>query len=650
MIGTISKVKPAAANHYYKYAHCKNEKDLKAVNERFSDDCDENGVWDHSLHDFVRSERNSEKYSWYWDSVGVFQNNTKVKKICIDAPNCISFSNFFTYCPNLEEIEFKNVDNDKIQYLSFAFAGSPAIKSLSGNFNPNPDVVKDSWGIFRGGCSGLIFNNNYVFPYFEWLDKLKIDASQTIDVSENKGGMGNKDKISLDERYTFSDIKAFRMADGSWSNGSAITMDKLPTNISFKNAKTIEFEGCLGNEFHAANPLEKCTKIVLDGNSNLRHLYKDSPSFSWPAMKTVECGGRGYSTMYSCALSGESVIKLSNALPTWTDGKDKNTISIMMHNDNFYNPEVNIALKRLDKDFITPIEQIGGTLPEEVTEDKGWKIKGLTAINAWGPISLFDEYLQEEILDEIDYSIELPDGYQRCKWLKSTGTKKQYIDTGLTADNETGLMMICKTCSGDTTNGSFGNTYSGTGSIFCPYAGQERGWNGRWNNAILSGMTQGWYGGRTNIGKLNWLNDRNWSCTVGMEYTQSGTISEMTSFSTKTIWMFGVNYNANTYYTGCIYRAKMSQGTEIIRDFIPCLNPDGKPCMYDVINGVEYHNQGAGEDFEYEIAPVIENPYKDFELVEGGSYIPDASKFNEEVLQNNELKIVRVENQKAYIE
>ena len=69
----------------------------------------------------------------------------------------------------------------------------------------------------------------------------------------------------------------------------------------------------------------------------------------------------------------------------------------------------------------------------------------------------------------------------------------------------------------------------------------------------------------------------------------------------KNVSSVGVNYNANTYYTGYIYRAKISQGTEIVRDFVPCLDTDGKPCMRDVINGVDYYNQGTGADFEYEL-------------------------------------------------
>ena len=138
--------------------------------------------------------------------------------------------------------------------------------------------------------------------------------------------------------------------------------------------------------------------------------------------------------------------------------------------------------KRLDKDFITPIEQKGGTLPEEVTEDKGWRITACGIHNGWAPISLLDEYLQDPIIEEIDYYIELPENYQRCKWLKSKGTEKNYIDCGMPANNETGLMLIAKAASGDTNNGSFGNTYSGTGSLYCTSAGPEHAWAGKWNN------------------------------------------------------------------------------------------------------------------------------------------------------------------------
>ena len=601
MIGSISKIRPCAHSHYYKYAHAVDTNSLKHINSRYSDD-HYDGVWEFSINNFVKP--NGPLSVWQSGTEdGTFQSNKNIVTLKISAPNIVYCNGLCYGMSNLENCIFDEVDNNKVYQLTYMFGGCKKLKYISESFNPNPETMSPdgSWWIFRGGSNNLFKTNNNTFPYYEWLDKIHGACTGFI-TWDDSGPLGNSEIVSLDERYTFPNLTAMDMGDSSWSNGSAITIKKLPDNLSLNNATSISFEGALSYEFHAANPLEKCTSITLDGNNGLRHLYKDSDSFSWPAMKKVQAGLRGNNnnTMWCCSLSGESVIKLCEALPKWTDGKDKNTLSLMMHNDNYYNPIVNLALKRLDKDFITPIEQKGGTLPEEVTEDKGWRITACGIHNGWAPISLLDEYLQDPIIEEIDYYIELPENYQRCKWLKSKGTEKNYIDCGMPANNETGLMLIAKAASGDTNNGSFGNTYSGTGSLYCPSAGPERAWSGKWDNVYLPPYHP-WYGGRTSVGKLNWLNDRQWSCTIGMDHSLDGTLPDLSGTSPKNIWLFGVNYNANTYYTGYVYRAKISQGTEIVRDFVPCLNPDGKPCMYDIINGVEYHNQGTGADFEYEL-------------------------------------------------
>ena len=59
-----------------------------------------------------------------------------------------------------------------------------------------------------------------------------------------------------------------------------------------------------------------------------------------------------------------------------------------------------------------------------------------------------------------------------------------------------------------------------------------------------------------------------------------------------------------------IYRAKISEGTEIVRDFVPALDIRlQKPCMYDLINNVAYYNDGDGE-FIYNRA--FEGTYKGY--------------------------------------
>ena len=68
----------------------------------------------------------------------------------------------------------------------------------------------------------------------------------------------------------------------------------------------------------------------------------------------------------------------------------------------------------------------------------------------------------------------------------------------------------------------------------------------------------------------------------------------------------GIHYYDGTYNSVYyrIYRAKISEGTEIVRDWVPAYDTRrDKPCMYDLINNVAYYNDGIGEflynrDFE----------------------------------------------------
>jgi hypothetical protein len=76
----------------------------------------------------------------------------------------------------------------------------------------------------------------------------------------------------------------------------------------------------------------------------------------------------------NCILDKESIIKLSDALTDWSsDGKTHN-ITIGCHIDNKYDPDVNIALKKLDSKYISPIEEYGSSLPTTVSSFKGWTI------------------------------------------------------------------------------------------------------------------------------------------------------------------------------------------------------------------------------------------------------------------------------------
>jgi hypothetical protein len=69
---------------------------------------------------------------------------------------------------------------------------------------------------------------------------------------------------------------------------------------------------------------------------------------------------------YGCKLNKKTVLKLSDELPTVSGDKP---VTIGIHGDNKYDPEVNLALKKVDINYTPTVE-----LPEEVTEGKGWTL------------------------------------------------------------------------------------------------------------------------------------------------------------------------------------------------------------------------------------------------------------------------------------
>ena len=85
---------------------------------------------------------------------------------------------------------------------------------------------------------------------------------------------------------------------------------------------------------------------------------------------------------------------------------------------------------------------------------------------------------------------------------------------------------------------------------------------------------------------------------------RTNTLGDLGFTPTASIHMFRTNYSGHGGWKGRIYRAKITQETELIRDFVPAWDDSKqKPCMYDLINNVAYYNDGKGEfiynrDFE----------------------------------------------------
>lgn len=184
----------------------------------------------------------------------------------------------------------------------------------------------------------------------------------------------------------------------------------------------------------------------------------------------------------------------------------------------------------------------------------------------------------------------LPDGYVLCDYLESTGT--QYIDIGLKVSNKTKVDLV-------------GKQYTSTSSLFgvnplfvitssqstdrtkqlCRF---------RYNNTIQDT--------NVNILKLSKIVfDKNKGY---INDVLLATFTEETFSSTYTAILFGRRINSSGALEELARQRidcfKMWENDVLVRDMIPCLDKNGKPCMYDILNNKCYYNEGTGE-FKYSI-------------------------------------------------
>jgi hypothetical protein len=192
------------------------------------------------------------------------------------------------------------------------------------------------------------------------------------------------------------------------------------------------------------------------------------------------------------------------------------------------------------------------------------------------------------------------------KYLEASGT--QYIKTGYVPTNTTGLYLDAYCAIESGTNGvqsgvpmslrqTNGNTY-----FSAPRLGKTSQTGYGWNSWTQVGGN----GDSRYEGYLNWLNNKKYNVKSPLYVEKVGNLSNLSFTPTFDLCMFG-NHNYDGKYVGSgyrIYRAKISEGSEIVRDFVPAYDDlKQKPCMYDLINNVAYYNDGEGEfltnrDFE----------------------------------------------------
>lgn len=205
----------------------------------------------------------------------------------------------------------------------------------------------------------------------------------------------------------------------------------------------------------------------------------------------------------------------------------------------------------------------------------------------------------------------LPKEYQQVEYLESTGT--QYININYPYDSTNTTYKVNCMFQMTTVNSPYQAVYGA-------YTSEQH--NSfrllRFNNdSSLLITTNGKAGGNNNSQNVGSIFN---VFTINHTY-DSYTINNLTTNSSWTnnspAHGGGSDTNSQFYLfsqtpTGClaserIHYFKLYTGTTLVRNFIPCYRKlDGKPGMYDTVNGVFYTNAGSGE---FILGPSITNCY-----------------------------------------
>ena len=190
----------------------------------------------------------------------------------------------------------------------------------------------------------------------------------------------------------------------------------------------------------------------------------------------------------------------------------------------------------------------------------------------------------------------LPDGYTAVNYLQSTGT--QWIEMGVAPNQNTKAVLKIKideapnagagtSLIGSRTDGSsndqfftYLDIYDGTPRFLFRMDSQPKAisWTGLTTNKIYTVTLSG---------------------TEMKAELEDGTVVFSKTFSVSdfesTVTM--ALFKSKSFYRGFfgrIYSCKHYNGNELIQDFVPCLDTEGVPCMFDLVSRKSFYNKGNG--------------------------------------------------------
>lgn len=216
--------------------------------------------------------------------------------------------------------------------------------------------------------------------------------------------------------------------------------------------------------------------------------------------------------------------------------------------------------------------------------------------------------------------MKLPTGYTEVQYIQSSGT--QWVDTGFKPNQNTRIKMDCNVIGFNAVDAFlFGARISSGNTAFCLAADDA---NTRWF-ALYGNAVQNPTG--TCTGKHSIDFNQNVLTLDGKNFT-----FEKTTFqSSYNLLLFATITNGSADSQRgkmAVYSCQLYDNGSLIRNFIPCINPDGEAGLYDTVNSKFYGNAGTGVFFAGPSKVSFPSGYKQLEYIQSSGIQYINTEFN----------------------
>lgn len=319
MIGGIGKMRPCGHHHYYKYAHCVRNADFKSVAYCYNKDhlIENSYEWSYPLLNY---EGEPTVHNW------LFDEEASITKWIATLP------------------KYKKGSLIRISRI------------LNRGLGPVELILPEATSVHV-----LSYQNSYPYGCMRYKFSIKAPKASSADNLLQQSEAINADtKFELYLPKVLTAGNLFAAMGGDKTKTLYVYMpnvENLNGAFQFRKLETIIY------------PIDKDGNCAWENNTEI---------IGYDYVKFPKCNAL-FNAFIGATLNKDTSLSILNSLQTSTSTPVEGSygkwyVNIGIHIDHKYDPEINIALKKVSNAYITPIEEYGATLPENISTDKGWSL------------------------------------------------------------------------------------------------------------------------------------------------------------------------------------------------------------------------------------------------------------------------------------